>query len=62
LAPAFPREVGSYPFLESLWVFIARRPEALEVDGLSPNPPPFRNSIPPRVWTDDYSDIFRLLY
>ena len=53
---------GSYPFLESLWVFIARRPEALEVDGLSPNPPPFRNSIPPRVWTDDYSDIFRLLY
>lgn len=53
---------GSYPFLESLWVFIALRPDALHVDGLFPNPPPFHNSIPPRVWTDDYSDIFRLLY
>jgi len=53
---------GSYPFLESLWVFIARHPEDLQVDGLLPNPPPFKNSIPPRLWTDDYSDIFRLLY
>lgn len=53
---------GSYPFLESLWVFISRRPHNLQVDGLLPNPPPFRNSIPPRLWTDDYSDIFRLLY
>jgi len=53
---------GSYPFLESLWVFIAHRPEDLQVDGLFPNPPPLRQSIAPRLWTDDYSDIFRLLY
>jgi len=53
---------GSYPFLESLWVFIARRPQDVQIDGLLPNPPPFRNSIQPRLWTDDYSDIFRLLY
>lgn len=53
---------GSYPFLESLWVFIARRPQDVEMVGLVPNPPPFRNSIPPRLWTDDYSDVFRLLY
>jgi hypothetical protein len=53
---------GSYPFLESLWVFIARDPEALQVQGLLPSPPPLSNTVPPRLWTDDYSDIFRLLY
>ncbi len=53
---------GSYPFLESLWVFIARHPEDIHIDGLLPSPPPFRNSIPPRLWTDDYSDVFRLIY
>ena len=53
---------GSYPFLESLWVFIARNPEDLHIEGLISNPPPIPNSVPPRLWTDDYSDIFRLLY
>ena len=53
---------GSYPFLENLWVFLARQPEDLQVEGLFPNPPPFKQSIAPRLWTDDYSDIFRLLY
>lgn len=52
---------GSYPFLENLLVFIARRPEDVQIDGLVPNPPSFQNSVSPRVWTDDYSDIFRLL-
>ncbi|HET6179420.1 MAG TPA: hypothetical protein VFE61_21005 [Candidatus Sulfotelmatobacter sp.] len=47
---------GSYPFLESLWVFIARRPEDIQVGGLTPNPPPFGKAIDPRLWTDDYSD------
>ncbi|HYA62008.1 MAG TPA: hypothetical protein VED66_02325 [Candidatus Sulfotelmatobacter sp.] len=53
---------GSYPFLESLWVFLAKRPEALQVHGLVPNPPPSMPPAEPRLWTDDYSDIFRLLY
>ncbi len=53
---------GSYPFLESLWVFIARHPEDLRIDALFPNPPPFGDKTPPRLWTDDYSDIFHLLY
>ena len=53
---------GSYPFLESLWVFLAKRPEALQVPGLSPNPPPYLPPVEPRLWTDDYSDIFRLIY
>lgn len=53
---------GSYPFLESLWVFLAATPEALEVPGLVPNPPPGASYAEPRLWTDDYSDIFRLIY
>lgn len=53
---------GSYPFLESLWVFLAKRPDALQVPGLFPSPPPSMPPAEPRLWTDDYSDIFRLLY
>ncbi len=53
---------GSYPFLESLWVFLAKRPEALQVSGLIPALPPDMPQAAPRLWTDDYSDIFRLLY
>lgn len=53
---------GSYPFLESLWVFLAKQPEDLQIEGLFPNPPPISSAAAPRLWTDDYSDIFRLLY
>jgi len=53
---------ADYPFLDNLWVFLARRPEDLQVKGLEANPPPLRGNVPPRVWTDDYSDIVRLLY
>jgi hypothetical protein len=53
---------ANYPFLDNLWVFLARNPEDLQVRGLLPNPPPVPNNVPPRVWTDDYSDILRLLY
>ena len=53
---------AGYPFLESMWVFLAKRPEALQIPGLAPNPPPYIPQAEPRLWTDDYSDIFRLLY
>jgi len=53
---------ASYPFLDNLWVFVARQPEDLHIDGLLPNPPPFEGSVAPRLWTDDYSDILHLLY
>jgi hypothetical protein len=53
---------GSYPFLESLWVFLAKRPDALQIPGLVSNPPPAMPLAAPRLWTDDYSDIFRLIY
>jgi len=51
----------SYPFLPNLWVFLAKRPQALEILGLFSNTPPMPKAEP-RLWTDDYSDIFRLLY
>lgn len=53
---------GSYPFLESLWVFLAREQQALQIPGLIPNPPPSMPAAKPRLWTDDYSDVFRLIY
>jgi len=62
-APMLARFVyADYPFLDNLWVFLARRPEDLQVKGLEANPPPLPGNVPPRVWTDDYSDIVRLLY
>jgi hypothetical protein len=53
---------GSYPFLESLWVFLAKRPEALEIRGVVPSPPPEMPGGGARLWTDDYSNIFELIY
>jgi len=53
---------ADYPFLDNLWVFMAHRPEDLHVDGLLPASPPLPNNIKPRLWTDSYSDIIRLLY
>jgi len=49
------------PCAESRWVLISRHPETLEVAGMLPLPPP-NPELPPRLWTDDYSDIIRLLH
>lgn len=46
------------PFSTSCWVLLARHPGALNIPGL---PPLAERQIPPRLWTDDYSDIFRLI-
>jgi hypothetical protein len=54
-------ERTDYPYLSNLWVFLARNPEDLQVNGMHSNPPPLPK-VAPRVWTDDYSDIIRLLY
>ena len=53
---------ASYPFLESLWVFLARHPAALRMPGLFPSPPPAMPQAEARLWTDDYSNIFQLIY
>ena len=49
------------PFMTSYWVLLARHPGALNIQGLAQTPPPAGMQIPPRLWTDDYSDIFRLI-
>jgi len=49
------------PFSTSCWVLLARHPGALNIQGLEQTPPPAKMQIPPRLWTDDYSDIFRLI-
>ena len=53
---------GNYPFLDNLWVILARRREDLRIRGLVPNPPPRDRDVPPQLWTDDYSNIVRLLH
>jgi spermidine synthase len=54
-------EHGGGPFTYNLWVFLARHPQDLQVNGLYPNAAPLPSDVRPRVWTDDYSDIIRLL-
>ncbi len=54
-------DVAEAPFLTSCWVLLALRPGALNIQGLEQTLPPFEKQIPPRVWTDDYSDILRLI-
>jgi hypothetical protein len=49
------------PFSTSCWVLLARRPGALNIQGLEQAPHLAKIEIPPRLWTDDYSDIFRLI-
>jgi hypothetical protein len=51
-----------FPFAPSDWVFLSRHPEALEVAGLFADRPSSARRIPPRLWTDDYSDMVRLLH
>lgn len=46
------------PFKTSYWVLLAQHPGALNIPGL---PPPAEIQMTPRLWTDDYSDIFRLI-
>jgi hypothetical protein len=51
-----------FPYMGSTWVFLARRREALQIPGLTAIPP---RSLPrgsPRLWTDDRSDVLRLIY
>jgi hypothetical protein len=52
---------GEDPFKTSYWVLLTRHPGALNIQGLETTPLPAEMQIPPRLWTDDYSDIFRLI-
>ena len=49
------------PFSTSCWVLLARHSGVLNIPGLEHAPHPDQKQIPRRLWTDDYSDIFRLI-
>jgi spermidine synthase len=53
---------GQGPVLDSLWFLMARNPEMLRTKTLEPITIKYVHNVGPRLWTDDYSDIFRLLY
>jgi len=50
-----------FPLMTSHWVLLARRRGVLNIQGLAQTPTPDKTQISPRLWTDDYSDIFRLI-
>ena len=60
-ALVFHVDTGHEPFYDSQWVLLARQPGALNIPGLKQNLLQSKIQIPPRLWTDDYSDIFRLI-
>jgi len=55
---------GDFPYIENLWAIVARRPQDLQIHKLTAIAPPIPSGVirPPRVWTDDYSDIMSLVY
>lgn len=59
LIAANPRQ-GSQSY--STWVLMTRRPELLNLPGLLPITARYAHNVEPRLWTDDYSDIFRLIF
>jgi len=52
---------GKGPFLSNCWVLLARQGAVLGSLGLNQVFPPDRTDRSPRLWSDDYSDIFRLI-
>ena len=46
----------------SRWVLMSIRPGLLNIPALEPITKHYAHDIEPRLWTDDYSDIIRLLY
>lgn len=54
-------EEGVGPILSNCWILLARTPSVLTMPGLQENLPPDFKPRQPRLWTDDYSDLFRLI-
>lgn len=53
-------DASAFPCKNSRWVLLARNAGALNIKGLEQTALSTRMRLPPRLWTDDYSDIFRL--
>ena len=53
--------IAKDPFMSSSWVLLARRPDTLSIPGLGQAILPDNVTDETRLWTDDKSDVFRLL-
>jgi hypothetical protein len=53
---------GRYPDIDALWFIMSPNTDVTTVPGLSEISLQYVGAVGPRLWTDDYSDIFRLLY
>ncbi len=54
-------QTGDSRYQPNVWDFLSRNPETLELDGLYPTSGS-AGKLAPRVWTDDFSDLIRLLH
>ena len=53
---------GEGPFFDSAWFLMSKDSESLNIPGLERIAVQYVYKVGPRLWTDDKSDIFRLLY
>ena len=53
---------GRYPDIDALWFIMSPNTDVTTVPGLREISLQYVGAVGPRLWTDDYSDIFRLLY
>lgn len=53
---------GRYPDIDALWFILSPSYDVTSIPGLRDISLQYVGQVGPRLWTDDYSDIFRLLY
>lgn len=53
---------GSGLIFDSGWFLMSKSPDSLSIPRLEPITAQYVHSVGPRLWTDDHSDIFRLVY
>jgi len=53
---------GQGLIFDSGWFLMSKDPDSLNIPGLEPITVHYVHSVGPRLWTDDYSDVFRLIY
>ncbi len=53
---------GEGVIFDSLWFLMSKSPDSLNIPGLEPISIQYVHEVGPRLWTDDRSDVFRLIY
>lgn len=53
---------GAGPFFDSGWFLMSKDPASLNISGLEAITVQYVYKVGPRLWTDDKSDVFRLIY